>query len=129
VGDLARGDEITVKRNGHYSVHCQYAGETDDYLFCDESIPWISDRSFQIRRSDVASVRMDNSRRVARIILVSGAVAGGLWFGISTSKSNDARTSVASGLLGAGVGALITFIPAETVKAFHLIPGKVVYRQ
>ena len=129
LGNLARGEEITVAQTGQYSLHCRYAGATDDYLFCDEAVPWTSNSSYRIERAEIENVRMDQSRTVARMIVCGGAIAGGLWFGISSSKSDNTQISVASGLLGAGVGALITFIPAETVKVFHLIPGRLVYRE
>jgi hypothetical protein len=129
VGDLAREDEITVARAGRSSLHCRFAGATTDYLFCDESIPWLSERGFRLDHADVVSVRMDQNRRNAKIIIGAGAVAGGIWGVLRTSRSYDNGSSVFGGFAGAGIGALAGFIPAEAVKAFHLIPGPLIYRQ
>jgi hypothetical protein len=126
VGDLARGEEIAVARGGGNSVHCLFAGATSENLFCDS--PY-SDREMRFNRADIDKIRMDQSRRDFWTIIGGGAVGGGLWIGISSLKTHDSGTAVSEGLAGAAIGAFLAFIPAETVRAFHLIPGKLVYHR
>jgi hypothetical protein len=126
VGDLARGDEIMIARSGRLSVPCRYAGATNDEIFC-ESL--FNEREMRFSRADIEKIRMDRSRRDFWIVIGGGAVGIGLWTGISSLKSHDSRTAVAEGLAGTAVGALLAFIPAETVRAFHLIPGRLIYRR
>jgi hypothetical protein len=126
VGDLARGDEIMVTRSGGPSIPCRFAGATNGELFC-ESL--FSEREMRFNRSDIEKVRMDQSRRDFWVIIGGGAVGVGLWAGISSVKTHDSGTAVAEGVVGTAVGAFLAFIPAETVRAFHLIPGRLVYRR
>jgi hypothetical protein len=126
VGNLARGDEITVARKGGASMPCRYAGATNDELFCDSPF---SEREMRFSRADIEKVRMDQSRRDFWVIIGSGAVGVGLWTGISSLKSHDSGTAVSEGVAGAAIGAFLAFIPAETVRAFHLIPGKLIYHR
>jgi hypothetical protein len=126
VGDLARGEQITVSTASGHSLHCQFDGATNEDLFC---IPQFSDRELRFNRADIEKVRMDQSQRSFWIIIGVGATAVGVWSGISSTRTQDSRTAVAEGLAGSAIGALIAFIPAETVKAFHLIPGRLIYRR
>jgi len=126
VGDLARGEEITVSTPGDRSLHCLFAGATNQDLFC--ASPF-SERELRFNRADIEKIRMDQSRRNFWTIIGASAIGVGLWSGIGSLKSHDSQTAVADGLAGTAIGALLAFIPAETVKAFHLIPGKLIYRQ
>jgi hypothetical protein len=126
VGDLARGDEIRVARTGGPSVLCVFAGATNEDLFC-ESL--FSEREMRFNRADIAKIRMDQSRIDFWTIIGGGAIGVGLWAGISSVKTQDSRTAVAEGLAGTAVGAFLAFFPAETVRAFHLIPGRLIYRR
>jgi hypothetical protein len=125
VNNLARGQEITVARSG-LSIRCRFAGATNDDLFC-ESI--YTDREIRFNRADVEKIRLDQSRRNFWTVIGGGAVGGGLFFGISSLKTHDSATAVSEGVDGAAIGAFLAFIPAETVRAFHLIPGKLIYHR
>jgi hypothetical protein len=126
VGDLARGEEIMVARSGGLSIPCRFAGATNTQLFCDSLF---SEREMRFNRADIEKVRQDQSRRDFWTIIGGGAVGVGLWTGISSVKTHDSRTAVAEGVAGAAIGAFLAFIPAEAVKAFHLIPGRLIYRK
>jgi hypothetical protein len=126
VGELARGDEIMVARGRGPSMPCRFAGATNEDLFC-ESL--FSQREMRFKRVDIEKIRLDQSRRDFWTIIGGGAVGVGLWAGISSVRTHDSRTAVAEGLAGTAVGAFLAFFPAETVRAFHLIPGRLIYRR
>lgn len=126
VANLARGDEIVIARSGGFSAPCRYAGATNDEVFCDSLY---SEREMRFNRADIEKIRLDQSRRDFWTIIGGGAVGGGLFFGITSLKTHDNGTAVAEGVAGAAIGAFLAFIPAETVRAFHLIPGKLIYHR
>jgi hypothetical protein len=129
VVDLPRDEEIAVKRFGGSTVRCSFAGATPDVLYCFQSSNLGGDYSLQIDRASIQTVRLNQDERNRKLILGSSMAAGGLWLGIAGARAHGAAWGALGGMVGIGLGAAVSAIPANAIAMIHLIPGKLVYRQ
>ena len=127
VEELARDEEITVARSGKFTQRCRFDGATPDRLFCYKSYPFSEERSFQIDRAEVESVRLDQSRRNFHIIVGSAAAAGFVAGAALPKPRGSEYPRYIRGIGGAALGTLAGFVVAVPVEL--LIPGKLIYRQ
>jgi hypothetical protein len=127
VRDLANGDEIEVRAFRAGTVHCRFAGATDDFLFCDRSYGWFTGQDYRMERSELLDVRISHETRNRRLLIGAAAVAGGVFFGVSQQNPSDTGTRVFAGLAGAGISALLA-TPVAWGVAHFLIPGESIYR-
>ena len=127
VADLARDEEITVARTGGFTQRCRFDGAIPDRLFCYRSYPFSDERSFQIDRAEVKTIRLDQTRRNLRIIVGSAAAAGFVAGAALPKPRGNEYPRYLRGLGGAAIGTLAGFVVAVPVEL--LIPGKVIYRK
>ena len=122
--NLRVGQAVVVTDVENRSVHCQFAGETDEYLFCNPAgnPPGVG---FRFDRAQVLSVDLDRPDAPQTQVRarehnyhpawISSMIAGGLIVGLVASQHTTAGHATEDGLLGAGVvgliGAPLAFMP------------------
>lgn len=127
VADLDRDKPISVSRTGGHTFRCHFDEATGDSLLCYSSSPWRSDRSFKFDRSQIKTVRLDQSRRNFMITTGATAAASGIFIGLHAARHGNAITGVFGGAIGSSIGFAAGGIVAIPVA--FLIPGKLIYRQ
>lgn len=121
---LTIGSPVIVTDDQGRTVHCLFAGATDDYLFCN---PFGNPAGvgYRFDHANVIAVDLDlPSRPVVQAVprehnyhpaWISSMIAGGFIVGLCATRSTDAATSAKAGLIGAGIvgaiGAPMAFLP------------------
>jgi hypothetical protein len=123
VGDLARGEEIHVAMAGGRSLHCLFAGATNEDLFCASQF---SDHEFSFKRAEIENVRFNDERRNRTILISKLAIAGfGASFAVPRQPGDETPTVIRASIFG-GVGALTGLVLSPFS---HFIPGRLIYRR
>jgi len=108
---LPRGEKIKIRIDGPRWERCEFAGATDEFLYCAPSGESEIAQAWQIDRPNVNEFKPDHDVRNGRLIVTVMAVAGGLWTGIASwhsSRTQEAETrGILRGLIGTGLGALV----------------------
>lgn len=124
VQDLADGEEIDVSVGGTHAHICNFAGATDNDLFCDSRY---SGREYRFSRTEVENVRREDKRRNMRILIGTFAVAGFVWGAATPPPAGSTAPRFVGGLAGAAIGGLAGLV--VSVPAALLIPGRLVYHR
>jgi hypothetical protein len=124
---LDRGAPIKVHLSGDRTLHCDFAGATPDYLFCDPRFSFYDRNGYRFDRAEVGEVRLDQFHRNRRILLLSTTLAGfaaGYAIPPNTSSGYDPPRVVDAMILG-GAGFLAGYLASPLVS---FLPGKRIYR-
>jgi hypothetical protein len=121
---LANGQAIVVTDIENRSVHCLFAGATEEYLFCCPAgnPPGVG---FRFDRAQVLSVDLDRPNAPRAHVRsrernyhpgwISSMIPGGIIVGLVASQNTSAGHAAEDGLIGAGVvgliGAPVAFLP------------------
>ncbi len=106
---LPRGEKIKIRIAGRWE-RCQFAGATDEFLYCAPAEDSDAAQEWQVARLNVADFKPDHDERNGRLIFTSVTLGTGLALGIrnyliDTTKTPEA-SGVLAGLIGTGLGAL-----------------------
>lgn len=123
VQNLDRGDRIIVTAMDGQKADCDFAGATNDTLFCDSS-PWSRRGSFEVERTRIAQIRHDDKMRNFHITIAAGTAVGAV-IGAAAPGNHTADARLGYGLGGALVGFVAGCLAAAPVT---LVPGRLVYR-
>ncbi len=126
VASLARGEEIVVRCNHEWPLHCSFADATQDRLFCVWNSLLFGEKQYQLGRSTVTTVRLDLSRR-NRWIIIGIATSAGIVLGAAANPNDTATPRGVSAEVTGAIGALAGGFVATI--ATPLIPGRLIYRK
>ncbi|MGH9589992.1 MAG: hypothetical protein ACRD25_06330 [Terracidiphilus sp.] len=124
VENLGQGDRIIVTAANGQRAYCDFAGATNDMLFCDSS-PWSGRGGFQLERTRIAVIRHNDRMRNFHIAIAAGTAVGAIAGAAAAPGHGNA-----DGWLGYGsAGALVGFVAGCFVAApVALLPGRLIYR-
>ena len=121
---LANSQPIVITTTDSRSVHCLFAGISDDYLFCNPAgnPPGVG---YRFDRAQVASVDLDRPgapisqahrpERNYHPAWIASMIAGGIVVGLCASQGTDAAKATQDGFIGAAIvgliGAPLAFLP------------------
>jgi hypothetical protein len=121
---LPNGQAIVVTDIENRSVHCLFAGATEEYLFCNPAgnppgVGFRFDRaqvlSIDLDRPDAPQTQVRDREHNYHPAWISSMIAGGLIVGLVASQHTSAGQATEDGLIGAGVvgliGAPLAFLP------------------
>ncbi len=136
VKNLANGEPIVVRDDNGPPVHCNYAGATDLYLFCNPpgNPPGVG---FRFDRASIVSIdldlppqknaQFDRPKPNYHPAWIASILAGGLVTGIVATRSTERRKCRQGRLVGALVvgviGAPLAFLPHAQDDGFAYRTG------
>jgi hypothetical protein len=126
VRDLAQGDEITVDAGKRHTIHCSFAGATDQTLFCDPHYGWLGRGESQFDQAEVETVRQSHEKRNRWLLIAAMGSAGGIVVGLRDANPYNSER-VLEGMFGAALSGAISY-PIAALGA-HFIPGSLLYRR
>jgi len=127
---LPRGEKIKIRISGRWE-RCEFAGATDEFLYCAPPEDSGSDQAAQIDRLNITDFKPDHDVRNGRLIFTAVTLGSGLALAIRGYQSPGVYTptpsAVFGGLLGTGIGAVagagFSCLSGHCVKLPSLNPG------
>ena len=97
---LPRGQPIVVANTYGPPLHCQFAGATDDFLFCDppDAPP---DTGYRFERASVLDVTVQRRRLISHPFVLASAAIAGLVIGIGSTHTMNDHDAATVGLISA----------------------------
>jgi len=117
--------EVSISGPHHFPVRCINLQVTDEGVSCESHSFWIPTRYFELSRSEVRGVSLRHDRRNLWIGVAALSTAG-FAIGASGSSPGPYQYRTENGLIGAGLGGLVSFPLVMAVVPF--LPGHNVYR-
>jgi hypothetical protein len=117
------GDTSVFVSSSRGTTRCESLTITETALSCEAYVVFGSSRTTTIPRPDVKRVR-ERSGELARWVVVAVAVAGGSYWG--QTSSNQAQRGLDAGVVGLFFGA--ASYPLSPLVT-HLIPGRTLYKR
>ena len=124
VQSLGRGERIIVTAINGQKAYCDFAGATNDTLFCDPSL-WSGRGELEVAHTRIAEIRHNDKLRNFHIAIAGGAAVGAI-VGAATAPGHDnADAQIGYGLAGGLVGFVGGCLLAGPVT---FLPGRLIYR-